>query len=93
MDTYNHEPIDKLQDHWENQNKYKHDKHCTYQWNLFSQFFLSVDGMLGKEDLFILTNLSRIMAEKLKEPILQVCGWVNGRISIMVVMSYSHMIF
>ena len=35
------------------------------------------DGMLGKEALVILTNLSLLMAEKLKEPISHVHGWVN----------------
>ena len=34
----------------------------------FSPFFLSVDGMLGKEALFVLETLSRIMAENSRNP-------------------------
>ena len=52
---------------------------------MFSQFSLSVDGMLGKEALFVLANLSRLMAEKLEKSISHVFDWVNGRITIMVV--------
>ena len=37
-------------------------------------------------------NLSRLMAEKIEEPILHVNEWLNGRIEITVVKSYSHMI-
>ena len=35
-----------------------------------SPFFLYFDGMLGREALVILTNLSQLMAEKMDEPIL-----------------------
>ena len=48
--------------------------------------------MLGKEALVILSNLSRLMAEKLEEPISHVRGWVNGRIAIAVTRLYSRMI-
>ena len=40
----------------------------------FSLFDISVDGMLGKEDLVILFNLSRFMAAKTDESILHVQG-------------------
>ena len=59
---------------------------------MFSPFVLSVDGIIGKEALVVLANLSRLMAAKPEEPISHVCGWVNGRIAITVVRSYSHMI-
>ena len=49
-------------------------------------------GMLSKEDLVVLTNLSQLMAEKLEEPISHVCGWVNGRIIIDTMRIYSHII-
>ena len=55
-------------------------------------FFLSVDGMLGKEALVVLTNLSRLIATNLEEPLSQVRGWVNGRIAIAVVRSHYRMI-
>ena len=57
-----------------------------------SPCFLSVYGMLRKEALGVLANLIQLMAEKLKEPISHLRGWVNGRILITVVRSYSHMI-
>ena len=50
-----------------------------------SPFVLSVYGMLGKDVLTVLTILSQLMAEKIKEPILHVHGWVNSRIAISVV--------
>ena len=48
--------------------------------------------MLGREALAVLVNLSRLMAEKIDEPILHVQGWINGQIAIMAARSYSRMI-
>ena len=48
--------------------------------------------MLGMDALFVLANLSRLMAEKMKEPIRHVLGLVNGWITTVVRRSYSHMI-
>ena len=48
--------------------------------------------MLGRESLVVLSQLIRVMAEKREEPLLQVQGWVNGRIAIAVARSYSWMI-
>ena len=58
----------------------------------FSPFYISMDGMLGKEALVLLTNLSPLMAEKHEEHLSHICGWVNGQIVITVARSYSHMI-
>ena len=66
--------------------------HLTLLTGKKSPFVLSVDGMLGKEAPVVLVNLSRLMAEKLKEPISHVCGWFNGRIAIAIARSYSRMI-
>ena len=41
-----------------------------------------MDGILRKEALVVLTNLSRIMSEKLKERLSHIRGWVNGWIVI-----------
>ena len=49
MDTYKHEPTDKLLAFWENENRDKHDEHCHDQRKHFSPFVLSLDGILGKE--------------------------------------------
>ena len=47
-------------------------------------FSLSVDGMLVKEALVVLPNLSLLMAMIMEEPILHVRGWVNSQIVIIV---------
>ena len=52
---------------------------------LFSPFVLYVDGMLGKEALAVLANLSEIMAAKMEELIFHTCVWINGQIKIAVV--------
>ena len=57
-----------------------------------SVFVLSVDGMLGKEDLVVLANLSWIMAVKMEAPTLHMRVWINIRISISVARFYSCMI-
>ena len=56
-------------------------KQATY----FSPLVIYIDGVLGKEALVVLTNLSQIMATKIEEPIFHVSGWINGRIAIVVV--------
>ena len=84
--------MDKLLARWGKENKYKHVNHCHDRRIHFSLFSLSVDGMLGKEALVVLTNLSQLVAEKLEEPISHLRGWFNGRISIAVVRLYSLMI-
>ena len=77
-----------LLDWWEKENKDKYGTHFHKQWKHFSSFFLSVDGMLGKKVLVVLTNLSHLMAAKMEEPILQVRFWVNFRITTAVARSY-----
>ena len=57
-----------------------------------SPFVLSVDGMLRKEALSILTKLSQLIAIKIEEPLSQVRGWVNGQTAIVVTRLYSRMI-
>ena len=53
--TYKYEPITSLLGRWERIKKDKHGKHCHDQRKHFSTFFLSVDGMLGREALFFLS--------------------------------------
>ena len=43
---------------WKKEKKDKHGKHCNEQRKKKSPFFLSIDGMLGKEALVVLANLS-----------------------------------
>ena len=40
----------------------------------FSIFVLSVDSILGRQDLVVLANLSQLTALKMDEPILHVQG-------------------
>ena len=84
--------MDKLLARWENHKKYKHGKQFHEQQKHFFLFVISVDGMLEKEYLFILTRLSQFMVEKMYKPILHVRGWINGRIAIAFATSYSCMI-
>ena len=50
-------------------NKYNHDKHCQKQGKHFSPFIISVDGMLGREYLVVLTNTSQLISLRMDEPI------------------------
>ena len=52
----------------------KHFKHCYDQRKHFSPFVLSIDGILGKEALVVLANLSQLMAKKKDEPISHLRG-------------------
>ena len=90
--TYRFEPMVTLMARWEKMKKDKHGKHCHEQRKHFSPFALSVDGMLGREALVVLANLSRLIAVKMNEPLSHVRGWINGRIAIAVARSYSLMI-
>ena len=56
--TYKNDTMDKLLYSWEKKKKYKHGDNCYKQHKHFSLFYLSVYDMLGKEALFVLTNLS-----------------------------------
>ena len=90
--THKKEPMGTLLAQREKEKKDKHGKHCHKERKYFSPFALSVDGMLGKEALVLLVNLSRLVAAKMEEPISYMRGWVNGRITIAVTISYSRMI-
>ena len=57
-DTWNPEGMYKLLDWWGEIKKYKHGQYFYDQWKHFSPFFISVDGMVGKEALVLLTTLS-----------------------------------
>ena len=91
-DTYKYNPMTSLLVRWEKIKKDKHGKHCHDQRNVFSPFVLSVDGILGRENLVVISQPIIVMAEKRGEPLLQVQEWVNRRIAISVLRSYSRMI-
>ena len=55
----------------------------------FSPFVLSVDRMVVKEALVVLSKFSQVMAEKSEKPLLQVWGWVSGQIEIAAARYYS----
>ena len=44
--------------------KDKHGKHCNYQQKHFSPFVISLDILLDREALVLLSRLSRFIAEK-----------------------------
>ena len=68
-DTYKYEPITALLDRWEKTNKYKHGKHYHDQHIFFPPFVLSVDGMIGREAVVVLSQFIRVTAEKREEPL------------------------
>ena len=76
---------------WVTIKKDKHDKHCHYPQKK-SFVFLSIDGMLGRESLSVLTQFIRTMAEKVDKLISHILGWINVRIAITVARYYSRMI-
>ena len=88
-DSYKYEPMTALLDRWEMIKKDKDGKHCHNQRKHFLPFVLSVGGMLGREALSVLFQLSRSMAEKKESTLLQLRGWVNSQITITVARSYS----
>ena len=55
---------------WENIKKDNHGKHCKDQRKFFPPFVIIVDGMLGREDLVVLSQLIRVMEDKREEPLL-----------------------
>ena len=57
-DIYKYKPTTALLARWEKIKKDKHGKHCHNQQKHFSPFVLSFDGMLGRESLFVLYQLS-----------------------------------
>ena len=54
---------------------------------MFSVFALSIDGMLGRETLAILRNVSQLMAEKIDELILHMQGYIDIWVAIAVARS------
>ena len=63
-DSYKYEPMAALLAQWKMIKNNKYGKHCHDQRKYFSPFVLSVDGMLGRKALVVLSQLIRVMAEK-----------------------------
>ena len=61
-DTYKYEPMTVLLTRWENIKKDKHGKHCNNQRKHVLPFVLSVDVMLGREALVVISQLRRVIA-------------------------------
>ena len=66
---YTYEPMTSLLVRWEKIKKDNHDKHCHNQQKHFSPFVLSVDILLGREALVVISQLIRYMPEKREEPL------------------------
>ena len=63
-DRYRYKPMTSLLAKWEKIKKDKHGKNCNNQQKKKSPFVLSVDRILGRESLVVLSQLSRFIAEK-----------------------------
>ena len=61
--------MEALLSQWETIKKGKHGNNCHDQRKCFSPFVLSVDVMLGRKAMVVLLQLSRIMEEKMEEPL------------------------
>ena len=48
-------------------------------------FVVFTDGMIGKESKLLLKKLSALLSEKWEKPYLEVCGFINARMSIAIV--------
>ena len=57
-DMYKHESMISLLERWENIKNDKHVNHCHIQRKDFSAFVLSVDGILDREALVVLSQFS-----------------------------------
>jgi hypothetical protein len=77
------DPIKVLATH-EREKKRKYLEACLGQRRHFSPFVVSADGLLGKEAKTLLKKLSALLAEKWEKPYLEVCGYVNARMSIAI---------
>ena len=64
MDIYKYEPMPLLLDRWETIKKDKRNKPCHDQRKYFQPFILSVDVILGREALVVLSQLSQVIADK-----------------------------
>ena len=89
---YEYKPTKSLLARWEKIKKDKHVKHCNNQWKQISTFVLSVDGMISRYTLVLLSQLIIFMSDKMKELLSQERGWVNVRTDIAIVRSSSQMI-
>ena len=77
-DSYKYEPMTALLARWETIKNDKHGKHYHDQRNNFSSCVISVDGILGRKTLEVISQLSLFMANKREELLSKVRGWVNG---------------
>ena len=76
--SYKYEPIAALLARSETIKNDNHGKHYHDQRKHFSLFVLAVDGMLGRESLVVLSQLSLLMVYKREQTLSQVRGWVNS---------------
>ena len=65
-DSYRYDPRLSLLSHWETIREDKYVNHCHNQNIFFHMFVLSFKGMLGRESLLVLAQLSQTMAVEMK---------------------------
>ena len=61
---YRFEPMAELLTQWNKVKKNKNGNHCHNQRKKSSLFFRSINGLLGRQALVVLANLSQLMQEK-----------------------------
>jgi hypothetical protein len=70
---------------YQREKKKKYLEACLEQRRHFSPFVALTDGLLGKESQALLKQLSALLAEKWEKLYLEICGYVNARMSIAMV--------
>ena len=61
---YKYEPMEAIRSRWETIKKDKNGKNCHNQHKHFTPFFLSVDGVLGREAPVVLARLIQTLKDK-----------------------------
>jgi hypothetical protein len=69
----------------EKEKKTKYLEACLKQCRHFTPFVVSTNGLLGKEAKTLLKKILVLLAEKWEKLYLEVCGYVNARMSIAIV--------
>jgi hypothetical protein len=69
----------------EMEKKKKYPEPCLEQRRHFTPFVVSIDGLLGREASTLAKRLAQKLAIKWQRSYLQVCGYVNARLSIVII--------
>jgi hypothetical protein len=75
----------------EKEKKKKYLEACLEQRRHFTPFVVSANGLLRKEAKTLLEKILALLAEKWEKLDSEVCGYVNARMSIAIVVQVTHL--